>query len=78
MAYRIFPECVSICIIQQQSFRVISGDPDPNLLLDLIGISMLFHGLQYDNVIEFRQPIQVQSHLEMQGILVQLGHIQRT
>ena len=27
---------------------------------------------------EFRQPIQVQSHLEMPGILVQLGHIQRT
>ena len=27
---------------------------------------------------EFRQTIQVQSHLEMPGILVQLGHIQRT
>ena len=27
---------------------------------------------------EFRQPIQVQSHLEMPGILVQLGRIQRT
>ena len=27
---------------------------------------------------EFRQPIQVQSHLDMPGILVQLGHIQRT
>ena len=27
---------------------------------------------------EFRQPIQVQIHLEMLGILVQLGHIQRT
>ena len=27
---------------------------------------------------EFRQPIQVQSHLEMPGILVQLGHIQQT
>ena len=25
---------------------------------------------------EFRQPLQVQSHLEMPGILVQLGHIQ--
>ena len=32
------------------------------------------HGI----VTEFRQPIQVQSHLEMPGILVQLGHIQRT
>ena len=27
---------------------------------------------------EFRQPLQVKSHLEMPGILVQLGHIQRT
>ena len=27
---------------------------------------------------EFRQPLQVQSHLEMPGILVQLVHIQRT
>ena len=29
-------------------------------------------------VTEFRQTLQVQSHLEMPGILVQLGHIQRT
>ena len=29
-------------------------------------------------VTEFRQQLQVQSHLEMPGILVQLGHIQRT
>ena len=27
---------------------------------------------------EFHQPLQVQSHLELPGILVQLGHIQRT
>ena len=27
---------------------------------------------------EFSQPLQVQSHLEMPRILVQLGHIQRT
>ena len=31
-----------------------------------------------EEVTEFRQPIQVQSHLEMPGILVQLGRIQRT
>ena len=30
------------------------------------------------DVTEFRQPLQVKSHLEMPGILVQLGHIQRT
>ena len=29
-------------------------------------------------VTEFRQPLQVQSHLEMPRILVQLGHTQRT
>ena len=29
-------------------------------------------------VTEFRQPLQVQSHLEMPGILVQLGHTQHT
>ena len=29
-------------------------------------------------VTEFRQPLQVQSHLEIPGILVQLGHTQRT
>ena len=31
-----------------------------------------------DSMTEFRQPLQVQSHLEMPGILVQLGHTQRT
>ena len=31
-----------------------------------------------DVVTEFRQPLQVQSHLEVPRILVQLGHIQRT
>ena len=29
-------------------------------------------------VTEFRQPLQVQIHLEMPWILVQLGHIQRS
>ena len=33
---------------------------------------------QQAQVTEFRQPLQVQSHLEMPRILVQLGHIQRT
>ena len=31
-----------------------------------------------DDVTEFRQPLQVQSNLEMSGILVLLGHIQHT
>ena len=33
---------------------------------------------QQEVLTEFRQPIQVQSHLEMSGILVQLGRIQCT
>ena len=32
----------------------------------------------YYDLTEFRQPLQVQSHLEMPRILVQLGHTQRT
>ena len=34
--------------------------------------------LYHDSVTEFRQTLQVQSHLEMPRILVQLGHTQRT
>ena len=34
--------------------------------------------LKCTGVTEFRQSLQVQSHLEMPGILVQLGHTQRT
>ena len=34
--------------------------------------------LEWCMVTEFRQPLQVQSHLEMPRILVQLGHTQRT
>ena len=37
-----------------------------------------FHDLGHGALTEFRQPLQVQSHLEMPGILVQLGHIQCT
>ena len=35
-------------------------------------------GGRRSRVTEFRQPLQVQSHLEMPGILVQLGHTQHT
>ena len=38
----------------------------------------LVHPVPMDSLTEFHQPLQVQSHLEMPGILVQLGHIQRT
>ena len=36
------------------------------------------HAVSSQSLTEFRQPLQVQSHLEMPRILVQLGHIQRT
>ena len=35
-------------------------------------------GIPFNCLTEFRQPLQVQSHLEMPRILVQLGHTQRT
>ena len=45
-------------------------------------LTVVVAGTEYnlldDYMTEFRQPIQVQSHLEMPGILVQLGRIQRT
>ena len=41
-------------------------------------LSICYHQAREAAVTEFRQPLQVQSHLEMPGILVQLGHIQRT
>ena len=49
--------------------RVLSVTPQAFVDITGVGGEMLT---------EFRQPLQVQSHLEMPGILVQLGHIQRT
>ena len=46
--------------------------------LSLIKTNSKCHKLEFLQLTEFRQPLQVQSHLEMPGILVQLGHIQRT
>ena len=45
------------------------------------GLQAAMASIKTDNgpeVTEFRQPLQVQSHLEVPRILVQLGHIQRT
>ena len=42
------------------------------------GLVELSLSLALTTMTEFRQPLQVQSHLEMPGILVQLGHIQCT
>ena len=43
-----------------------------------VDIDKLVHVHFHGEMTEFRQPLQVQSHLEMPGILVQLGHIQHT
>ena len=50
---------------------------DPSLCLHLTLVTSLV-GLSYFHLTEFRHPLQVKSHLEMPGILIQLGHIQRT
>ena len=44
----------------------------------LFNLRWYIQHLMDESVTEFRQPLQVQGHLEMPRILVQLGHIQRT
>ena len=47
----------------------------------ITGVIQIIWNHTYHNweaMTEFRQPLQVQSHLEVPRILVQLGHIQRT
>ena len=58
-------------LIDEMSKYILS----PGFLL----LSSFFFGIFFCLILtEFRQPLQVQSHLEMPGILVQLGHIQHT
>ena len=45
---------------------------------DIVNLIMIEYAYYGKGLTEFRQPLQVQSHLEMPGILVQLGHTQRT
>ena len=55
------------------------GKANENPILDSCMYKVEYQdGMRASLVTEFRQPLQVQSHLEMPGILVQLGHIQRT
>ena len=72
---------------QQQEILLTLNLTDENLILMpmiyLIQRSPLVkptkpHHLHPYQLTEFRQPLQVQSHLEMPRILVQLGHTQRT
>ena len=46
--------------------------------LHRIQMADMDHTIDGVSLTKFRQPLQVQSHLEMPGILVQLGHIQCT
>ena len=70
---------------QLQSAAVVLKDCAVDLWGQVVDLYSLFHGLfehadQWDGLplTEFRQPLEVQSHLEMPRILVQLAHIQRT
>ena len=54
-----------------------SLQPTVKLTLLQTGVRSI-NDLRIADMTEFRQPLQVQRHLEMSGILVQLGHIQRT
>ena len=55
----------------------VTEEGDPDLFFNDPGESQ-GQGKATPDLTEFRQPLQVQSHLEMPRILVQLGHIQRT
>ena len=50
----------------------VAGDPN------LEGVWKCISSSGVEILTEFRQPLQVQSQLEVPRILVQLGHIQRT
>ena len=56
--------------VPKKKMKQVPSRPGYRVFID---ISSFKHA---NRVTEIRQPIQVQSHLEMSGILVQLGHIQ--
>ena len=63
------------CILHAQSVKPIFYDVDDAAVMGKI---MCMMSGMFEGMTEFRQPLQVQSHLEMPRILVQLGHTQRT
>ena len=74
-------------ILQELKFKPSKADPDVWMRPEPGGTCYEYIAVYVDDlaiaakdpkVTEFRQPLQVQSHLEMSGILVQLGHIQHT
>ena len=74
----------SLRILKRSSFVLMSEVPSELQQTSVLhhlhgrGPHFPFPSLILNNLTEFRQPLQGQSHLEMPGILVQLGHIQRT
>ena len=79
-------ECIDNCRMQRDNLQHMFAALWPKMRLHLEGhfksIRCAYrYTMCYETgflVTEFRQPLQVQRHLEMPGILVQLGHIQRT
>ena len=66
-----------MCVVADTDNKVWRTKIDPRGKVSLfVGCSTQHAGDVY--MTEFRQPLQVQSHLEVPRILVQLGHIQRT
>ena len=68
MLTELFPYCLSISV----------GQMSPDNGLAHVSLEVGIEDTKHEGLTEFRQPLQEQSHLEMPGILVQLGHIQRT
>ena len=69
--------------IQWTALKERKGDDSPETpkiskALPVIKWTEAFQDFLNRKMTEFRQPLQVRSHLEMPGILVQLGHTQRT
>ena len=75
--------CLHVIHIYEHDYNLIMAHKWCALIQHSIKNNLL-HPSQYiripgrTSVTEFRQPLQVQSHLEMPRILVQLGHTQRT
>ena len=61
-----------------ESFAYLKGHTVRKLVRLMKYMSLLIRQDGPDALTEFRQPLKVKSHLEMPGILVQLGHTQRT
>ena len=66
------PNLVMHCLCHATWYRICSD------IMRALHSDMQASRPPYVYMTEFRQPLQVQSHLEMLRILVQLGHTQRT